>query len=279
MTTVSPIPQLLQQARLRSGLDIATLARRSGVAETHIVDLEAGVVTSFHSLDYCRRAALMLGRSLGVESEVSEAWQDSHWRTARLKGAAGLTELETTPSTLLPPGYSGNAGFRKWLLPVLGLLGLAAVGWLASHRLGSEAVEPKVIESRAIAPTEGASAPAAPDAAGSEAAAFRARVEKSMEEWVVLWTARNIAAYRVFYNQAAPGMAEHLANRVNRMQRARFIEVEVRDAVYSESGPGEITVRFRQVYRSDSFRSEDLKELVWRQTPDGPRIDAERTLP
>lgn len=278
MVKVSPIPELLHQARLRSGLDVDSLARQSGVAATHIVDLEAGVATSFHSLAYCRNAALMLGRSLGIENEVSEAWQDAHWQGGRAKGAAGLTELEATPSTLLPPAHSGNAGFRKWLLPVFGLFGLAAVGWLASHRLGSEAVEPRVIESRAIAPTETAAATPAVDAAAS-AAAFKTGVEKSMEEWAALWTARNPAAYRALYNPAAPGMTEHLANRTNRMQRAQFVQVQVRDAVYQESGPGEITVRFRQVYRSDTFRSEDTKELVWRQTPDGPRIEVERTLP
>ena len=277
MTTVSPIPELLHQARLRSGLDVDALARRSGVAATHIIDLEAGVAASFHSLAYCRSAALMLGRSLGIEKEVSESWQDAHWRTDRAKGAAGLTELEATPSTLLPPAYSGNSGFRKWLVPVFGLFGLAAVGWLASHRLGSEPVEVKVIEARAIAPAE--VAPSAPDMANSGAAMFRVGVEKAMGEWVALWHARNAAAYRGLYNQAAPGMAEHLANRINRMQRARFVEIEVRDAVYQESGPGEMTVRFRQIYRSDTFRSEDTKELVLRQTPDGPRIEVERTLP
>jgi len=45
-----------------------------------------------------------------------------------------------------------------------------------------------------------------------------------------------------------------------------------------ETGPGEITARFRQAYAADKYESNDLKEIVWKQTPSGPKIIAERLV-
>lgn len=212
--------------------------------------------------------------------------------------AGGLAELEGTPSTLLPPVDFGYPGLRKWLLPVVGCAGLAAVGWLAHHRLNAESAEPRMIEVRAIKPVESpqavdetrassvaasADAPRAPQTGTSAGAQqvpdFSGQVKLSTDAWARLWRERNVPAYQALYDESAPGMGEHLSTRGGRMSRARFIEVELRDPVFTQTAPGEITVRFRQVYRSDSFRSEDLKELVWHQTPKGPRIRAERAIP
>jgi hypothetical protein len=62
------------------------------------------------------------------------------------------------------------------------------------------------------------------------------------------------------------------------MAQASFIAVEVSDQQIQETGPGEVTVRFRQVYRSDSYQSDDRKEMIWRATGQGPKITAERLV-
>ena len=235
--------------------------------------------------------ALQRGRPAGAPQFDSAA--------PRLRDApGGLTELESTPSTLLPPADVGYPGLRKWLLPVVGFAGLTAVGWLAHHRLNSDAAEPRMIEVRAITPAEsprsvdetkassvGASADVSraqqtgASAATQQVSDLSGQVKLSTNDWARLWRERNVSAYRALYDESAPGMVEHLSTRTGRISRARFIEVELRDPVFTQTAPGEITVRFRQVYRSDSFRSEDRKELVWRQTPMGPRITAERAIP
>jgi hypothetical protein len=62
------------------------------------------------------------------------------------------------------------------------------------------------------------------------------------------------------------------------MLAASFIEVKISNVTVRENAPGEITARFTQSYRSDNFQSQETKELVWRQTPSGPRIVLERKL-
>ena len=127
----------------------------------------------------------------------------------------------------------------------------------------------------AVGPGSGvSSAPQAPD----PSQLLRADVERAMQEWARLWNARSALDYSGLYSREFVGVEDHLRVRSQRMEQAKFIQVELTDLSFRETGPGEITVRFRQRYRSDSHQSEDLKELVWRKTPAGIRIWSERRV-
>ncbi len=127
-----------------------------------------------------------------------------------------------------------------------------------------------------MAPSVALSPP--PAVATPQSSAFRTEVERAMGEWVRRWVARDIEGYIKFYASDFVGAAQHLSIRRQRMAQAKFIKVTVLETSYRETGPGEVIVRFRQVYESDSYSSTDLKEIVWRQTPSGPKIKAERLV-
>lgn len=311
------IPEILRQARTAQGLDLAFLARKTGVARNHLADIEEGYAGSFHSLAYCRRAVMAYADALGVAERVAAHWDDRVWRLD--PNGARPAGIEASSTGLLP-SLDGSLAARKWLMPAVGILGLILVGWLSLERLDQDPGEPTaagVSASPAIQtpPVSGtaapgtASTPASPAASAPlppqtvtgpiasssgasvtsppppatpgavpPAAGFRVEVERAMAEWVRRWVARDIPGYVAFYAPDFVGAAQHLGIRRQRMAQAKFIKVSVVEPTYLETAPGEITVRFRQVYESDSYSSNDRKEIVWRQTPTGPKIRAERLV-
>jgi hypothetical protein len=80
------------------------------------------------------------------------------------------------------------------------------------------------------------------------------------------------------FDPTFPDLQAYRENRRRRMQSAQFIEVKAEQVSYRVTGPNEVTVQFVQAYRSDTFSSRDTKELVWRQSPTGPKIIAERRV-
>ncbi len=316
MAETTHIPEILRQARTVQGLDLAFMARKTGVARNHLADIEEGYAGSFHSLAYCRRAVMAYAEALGVAEQVAAHWDDRAWRLD--PNGARPVGIEASSTGLLP-SLDESLAARKWLMPAVGILGLILVGWLSLERLDQDPAEPTVTgvsSSPAIQtpPASGAAATVAsappaspasgalsqpvtgpvaspapavvtpPAAAPSGAAAisptvtFRVEVERAMAEWVRRWVARDIPGYVAFYAPDFVGAAQHLGIRRQRMAQAQFIKVSVVEASYLETAPGEITVRFRQVYESDSYSSNDRKEIVWRQTPNGPKIRAERLV-
>ena len=311
------IPDMLRQARTAQGLDLAFMARKTGVARNHLADIEEGYAGSFHSLAYCRRAVMAYADALGLAEQVAAHWNDRAWRLD--PNGTRPAGIEASSTGLLP-SLEGSLAARKWLMPAVGILGLILVGWLSLERLDQDPAEPTatgVSSSPAIQapPASGAAAPvvsvspAAPapgavlgptataptgspsaavvtspvtapsgSAVVSPAATFRVEVERAMAEWVRRWVARDIPGYVAFYAPDFVGAAQHLGIRRQRMAQAKFIKVSVVEPSYLETAPGEITVRFRQVYESDSYSSNDRKEIVWRQTPNGPKIRAERLV-
>jgi len=266
---------MLRRAREERGMEVNALARAAGVARNHVLDIEAGTGRSFHSLTYCRKAVEMVAKELGLDKEVAEAWRDEDWY--RPVSRPGLALVESSSPALLPslaaPESPGGFGRRRWAIPVLGVLGLALAFWLALDRIeeglpGSGRVA-GMAESK-IEPT--------PESVSDASVGFRGQVELALSEWVRFWRDRRIEPYAALYDTGFEGLERHLGVRRLRIAQASFIEVEVQDVDYRESGPGEITVRFRQVYRSDGYQSTDLKELVWRRTSDGPKIMAERLV-
>lgn len=294
------IPQLLQTARLERGMDLTTLARKTGVARNHLIDIESGSGRSFHTLVYCRKAVDMVAREFGLEDQVAKAWRDEDWMVSS-GGGSRLASMEVSPPTLLPSIDSGQHGpSRKWRAPLVGLVGLAFVGWLAISRIDQEPESPAM----AGAPTKGtdsnpttpvsppslpvASAPAVPTPSPAvgpggvvtpkPASTLRNQAEATMHEWVKLWRTRQVEAYAALYDPRFVGLDRHLGIRRQRMTQASFIEVEISELQSRETAPGEVTVGFRQVYRSDNYQSDDRKEMIWRQTPQGLKIIAERLV-
>jgi len=104
------------------------------------------------------------------------------------------------------------------------------------------------------------------------------QVESSLREWVRLWANQKPDPYLAFFDPSFPNWQTYSTNRRKRMTTAVFIEVDIHDLEIRPSGPNEITTRFIQLYRSDTHRSKDHKELVWRQTATGPKIFAERLV-
>jgi hypothetical protein len=104
------------------------------------------------------------------------------------------------------------------------------------------------------------------------------QVEASLREWVRLWAAQKPDPYLALFDPSFAGWETYSANRRKRMLAATFIEVDIHDLQIRQTAPNEITTRFVQLYRSDTHRSKDTKELVWRQTASGPKIFAERLV-
>ena len=120
--------------------------------------------------------------------------------------------------------------------------------------------------------------PAASVAMIGPASSLREKAEAAIKEWAGLWAARSVGAYSALYDAGFVGLEQHLAVRRQRMTQATSIEVKISELQFRETGPLEITVRFRQIYRSDNYQSDDRKEIVWRQTPQGLKIIAERLV-
>lgn len=281
------IPQLIREARLAQQLDVDALCRKTGVAKNHLLDIEAGKGSSFHTVAYCKRAVMTVAEALQIQQQVEALWRDEDWQAVSMPTRlAGLAEPS---STLLPGAKPDGEPSRRWL-PIAGILLLLSAVGIGLHRMDEAEVERPVAKSarpaapakegaspsaEAIGPSSGvASAPQSPD----PSQLLRADVERAMQDWARLWSIRSAQDYAGLYSKEFVGVEDHIRIRSQRMAQAKFIQVELTDLSFRETGPGEITVRFRQRYRSDSHQSEDLKELVWRRSPAGIRIWSERLV-
>lgn len=309
MPEPNAVSRLLQAARLERGLDLDSLARATGVARNHLIDIESGSGRAFHTVAYCRKAVDMVAREFGLQAQVAAAWRDEDW-IVQSSPNPRLASLEASPPTLLPSTDAGQQGaMRNWFAPIVGLIALAFVALLAIGRMdldsetrgpNAEAAKgptasPAPSTTAATVPAGPATpaAPAVPAASGSSAAppvpsaasvaigpasSLREKAEAAMKEWAGLWGARSVAAYSALYDAGFVGLESHLAVRRQRMTQATAIDVKISELQFRETGPLEITVRFRQIYRSDNYQSDDRKEIVWRQTPQGLKIIAERLV-
>lgn len=124
-----------------------------------------------------------------------------------------------------------------------------------------------------VSPAPVSSAPAAPAPAPAPDS-----LKPVFEQWVRLWQARDVNAYIGLYASERADLKSHLQVRSSRIKKAQFIEVAVSDVSFRQSGPLETTVRFVQVYRSDTHQSRDIKELVWRTDGGQAKIIAERLV-
>ena len=95
---------------------------------------------------------------------------------------------------------------------------------------------------------------------------------------LVVTQSRDVNSYIGLYASERADLKSHLQVRSSRIKKAQFIEVAVSDVSFRQSGPLETTVRFVQVYRSDTHQSRDIKELVWRTDGGQAKIIAERLV-
>jgi invasion protein IalB len=109
-------------------------------------------------------------------------------------------------------------------------------------------------------------------------ASFEDEIGGRFSEWIAAWAARQADAHLAFFDPSFPNLSAYSANRRKRISAATFIEVKAEDVQIRITGPDEAIVRFLQTYRSNSYQSKETKELVWRQTAQGPKIVSERVV-
>jgi len=296
------LPQLLRSTREQLGLSADELAIRSGVARAHLLELERGSASSFYSLKYCKQAVMGYARALGIEDEANERWSEADWTLREDPNARFSSRMDppTIPLTsqsrteARPPGAA-------WIYQSIFVAVILVVVGISLFRLNEPEVPPAPPVVLTTAPVEGgaSTAPAAPPPAAPLAvvitpapstapaeqkpAAVRPpsveqEVQAAFERWLSLWSARQADPYLAMFDPAFPDLRAYSENRRRRMQSAKFIEVKAEQVSYRVTAPNEVTVRFVQAYRSDNFSSRDTKELVWRQSPTGPKIIAERRV-
>jgi len=112
------------------------------------------------------------------------------------------------------------------------------------------------------------------EAKPAPAADASAEVLKAVNGWAEAWSKRDPDAYLGYYAKdfQTPGgesRADWEKARRSRIAGAKTISVGVGSPKVTMSGPDRASVRFRQSYRSDSFKSNGAKTLVMVKAADG----------
>jgi hypothetical protein len=102
-------------------------------------------------------------------------------------------------------------------------------------------------------------------------------VDAAVERWRADWASRDPVAYLAHYAANFPERDAFARRKTSLLKRASIIEVQVED-VRTRIEDGRAITRFTQFYRSDSYRSKNLKELVWVQEDGRLRILSEASL-
>jgi hypothetical protein len=102
-------------------------------------------------------------------------------------------------------------------------------------------------------------------------------VDAAVERWRADWASRDPVAYLAHYAADFPERDAFARRKTSLLRRASVIEVQVED-VRTRIEDGRAITRFIQFYRSDSYRSKNLKELVWVQEEGRLRILSEASL-
>jgi tetratricopeptide (TPR) repeat protein len=101
-----------------------------------------------------------------------------------------------------------------------------------------------------------------------------AEVLKAVNGWAEAWSKRDVDAYLGYYAKdfQTPGGQSRAGwekARRSRISGAKTISVGVSSPRVTMNGPSQASVRFRQAYRSDSFKSTGRKTLVMVKAADG----------
>jgi len=106
-----------------------------------------------------------------------------------------------------------------------------------------------------------------PEAKPATAADESAEVLKAVNGWAQAWSKRDVDAYLGYYAKdfqtpSGESRADWEKARRSRISDAKTISVGVNSPKVTMKGPNQASVRFRQAYRSDSFKSTGGKTLV-----------------
>ena len=126
-------------------------------------------------------------------------------------------------------------------------------------------------------------APAKTEATATPAIPFdKEAVITALQGWAAAWSEKAVDLYLVFYadTYAPDGLQRRdwEAQRRQRIQAPKWIQVELSDFQVDTVKEDEARVRLIQQYRADNYQDRTRKEFRLRHTPDGWRIVEESTL-
>lgn len=162
-----------------------------------------------------------------------------------------------------------------WWLVGVSVLGIGVGLYRVMHE--PQAV-PQLPVATAVAPERpNVALPPIPGGFSTPALMTAASLETAVEAWRAAWASRDPAAYLAHYATDFPNRATFARRKSNLLNGASIIEVELASVVVSiENGRG--ITRFTQLYRSDSHRSKNLKELIWVEQDGQLRILSETAI-
>jgi hypothetical protein len=104
----------------------------------------------------------------------------------------------------------------------------------------------------------------------------------NLQGWAAAWSDKAVDLYLVFYadDYAPPGMThtQWVAQRRERLQAPKWIQVSLSDFQVDAIKDDEARVRLIQEYKADNYQDRTRKEFRLRHTPDGWRIVKETTM-
>jgi ketosteroid isomerase-like protein len=218
-----------------------------------------------------------------------------------------IAVLFSTDSLRVRP-VGGASGFqlftrhhaRRWPLPVVLLLALLAVAYVAFRPVppptktvaaAPAGVAIDAVSTPSVSPASAAVSPAAQPAQVNAASAPEQRavpapvidpreeVTAAVEAWRSAWSARDVprylAAYAPDFQPAeATSHAAWVSQRKERLRNARGLRVQVEQLEVSAEGD-RATARFLQHYRAGSLNDQVRKRLVFVRRADGWKISEE----
>lgn len=128
-----------------------------------------------------------------------------------------------------------------------------------------------------------ASSSADPVAASDIAKVFDDReIITTLEGWAAAWSEQAPDVYFIFYadDYHPPGQSRRTweQERRLRLEKPRWIQIGLKDIEVRPINNNEARIELIQEYRASNYQDKTKKELKMRQTPDGWRIVAERSV-
>lgn len=235
------------KARFLQGLVLARLERRD-----EAIAVFKGLVRDFPELPEPYNNLAVLYAAEGQYEEARDA----------LLGAIGTHPAYATAHENLGDIYARMAASAYDKALTLDAQNATAEAKLA---LVNELFPPaRQQRSQQVSPTMSA-ASAAP-AVATAAAPPSGELAAVARSWARAWSAQDVDTYLGFYSvdfqpDDGQSLPQWSAERRQRVGRPAFIEVELDDIEVVRAGPDAATLRFRQAYRSDTYRDRVIKTL------------------
>lgn len=112
---------------------------------------------------------------------------------------------------------------------------------------------------------------------------YHSDIKKTLQAWSVAWSAQAVDLYLSFYHEQykpSNGLSKKawLQSRRYRLNKPRWIEVVLSNVEIQQLSNNQVTVTFRQKYRSNSFSDISKKQVVLLKTDDGWKIFREKSI-